>query len=107
MLGCQQRKYAWVSNTSTSSIGAYSVNGTGTLQSLGVVATQAATAGAPLGTSFSLDSGISADNQYFYVFYSTLGQVAGYKIGDNGTLTQVTLNAAEKPQVGAAGLAVY
>ncbi len=100
-------KYAWVSNTSTSSIAAYSVNGTGTLQLLGVVATQAAPAGAPLGTSFPLDSGISADDRYFYVFYSTLGQVAGYRIGDNGTLTQVTLNAAEKPQVGAAGLAVY
>ena len=100
-------KYAWVSNTTTSNIGAYSVGGTGALSPLGIAAIQAASAGAPLGTSFPLDSGISSDDRYFYVFYSTLGQVAGYKIGDNGQLTQVTLNAAEKPQVGAAGLAVY
>ena len=99
--------YAWVSDTRSGTIGAYTVGTDGTLTSIGSAAQQAAPPGANLATSFPLDLALSNDNQYLYVFFSTRGEIVGYKVGDNGQLQQITSALPEKPSVGAEGLAAY
>ncbi len=91
---------AWVSDTATGNIGSYSIGADGTLTSAGSVAQPAA-------TSIPLDLALSDDNQYLYVFYSNVGKLIGYKVGNNGQLAEINSVSPEKPSVGAEGLAAY
>ncbi|MDQ2841920.1 MAG: lactonase family protein [Acidobacteriota bacterium] len=101
----------WVSNTLSSTLGAYALQAGGSLEPLGVVATQP-----PDGpiifphvppSSFPLDLAVSADGKYLYAVYSGLGQIYAYKTGDNGKLTAIGAVAPYKPQSGGEGLAAY
>ncbi len=104
--------HAWVSNTTSSSIGAYTVGADGTLSPLGVVAVQAATEPTifpPVNppTSFPLDLALSEDSRYLYVVFSALGKIIGYKTGPNGSLTEIDSVSPYSAQTGVEGIAVY
>ena len=103
---------AWVSNTTTSDIGAYDVAQDGSLQPLGVVAT--VTTNQPTlfppvkpPTSFPIDLALSADDQYLYVVYSATGSLVGYSVGAGGALKEVAAVPAVQAQSGAEGLAAF
>jgi 6-phosphogluconolactonase len=103
--------YAFATSAITSSVSAFKLGSTGELTALGITLTQPGTQPAifpPVGvTSFPLDLEITPDNKYLYVVYSALGQVIGYKVGANGTLTAVASVSPYKAQIGVEGLAVY
>ncbi len=104
--------YAWVSNTISSSLSAYTLKAGGVLDPLGVVATQPATAPTifpPItpATSFPLDIALSADGKYLYAVYSALGQIIAYKTGANGQLTAIDVISPYPAQSGVEGLAAY
>ena len=98
---------AWVSDTASGNIGAYSIGGDGALTPAGSVAQQTAPPNASPATSFPLDLALSDDNQYLYVLYSSLGELVSYKIGTGGQLTEINAVSAERPSSGAEGLAAY
>ncbi len=103
---------AWVSNTTSSTLSAYTLQSGGGLAALGVVATQPATGPTIFPpvmppTSFPLDLALSADGSYLYAVYSALGQIIAYKTGDNGTLTAIDVVSPYRPQNGVEGLAAY
>lgn len=95
----------------TSNISAYDLGPAGDLSPLGSVLTQPGTAPAifpPIGvTAFPIDLKITPDNQYLYVVFSALGQIIGYKVAEDGKLTQNAAVDAFGPQIGVEGLAVY
>jgi 6-phosphogluconolactonase (cycloisomerase 2 family) len=103
---------AWVSNTISSSLSAYTLRAGGALDPLGVVATQPATGSTifpPItpATSFPLDLALSADGKYLYAIYSALGQIIAYKTGENGQLTAIDAVSPYPAQSGVEGLAAY
>lgn len=104
--------HAWVSNTASSSIGAYTIGINGTLTPIGVVAVQPATAPTifpPLHppTSFPIDLALSDDSRYLYVVFSALGKIIGYKTGPNGSLIEMMSVSPYPPQTGVQGIAAY
>jgi 6-phosphogluconolactonase len=104
--------HAWVSNTTSSSIGAYTIEKNGGLTPLGVVATQPATEPTifpPVHppTSFPIDLALSEDSRYLYVVFSALGKIIGYKTGQNGSLTEIGSVSPYPPQTGVQGIAAY
>ncbi len=104
-------EYAWVSNTTTSTIGYYGLTKNGELNSLGIAATVPATSPVifpPIpATSFPIDMALSADGKYLYDFFSVNGQLTGFLIGSDGSLTQIGSVFPEAPQTGANGVAAY
>ena len=99
--------FAWVSNTISGSVGAFTLSPGGALTPIGAVAQQAAPPNTQPATSFPLDLALSADNQYLYVSFSSLGKIVGYKVGTDGALKEVTSVLPTAPSAGAEGLAVY
>ena len=99
--------YAWVSNALSGTITAYSLDWNGALTAVGLVAHKAAPSGAVPPSSFPIDLALSSDNHYLYVFFSNLGKIVGYKVGDGGRLIELTSVMPEAPGIGAEGLAVY
>ena len=103
---------AWVSNTTTSSLAAYSLKPGGALSPLGLVNKQA-----PVGptlfppvmppTSFPLDLALSADGNYLYAVFSALGKIVEYKTGENGKLIEIGSVSPYPAQTGVEGLAAY
>ncbi len=104
-------EYAWVSNTTTSTIGYYGLAKSGELTSLGVAATVPAANPVifpPIpATSFPIDMALSADGKYLYDFFSVNGQLAGFFVGSDGSLTPIGSVFPEAPQTGANGVAAY
>ena len=103
---------AWVTNTISSSLSAYTLRAGGALDPLGVIATQPATSPTifpPItpATSFPLDLALSADGKYLYAIYSALGQIIAYKTGEKGQLTAVDTVSPYPAQSGVEGLAAY
>ena len=103
---------AWVTNTTSSTLSAYTLQSGGALAPLGVVATQSPTGPTIFPpvmppTSFPLDLALSADGKYLYAVYSALGQIVAYKTGDNGTLTAIDIVSPYRAQIGVEGLAAY
>ena len=93
--------YAWVSDSATGNIGLFQIASGGALTSLGSVAASSA-------TSVPVDSALSADGKFFYVFYAGLGKVFGYSIASTtGALTPLTAAVAGAPSTGMTGLAAY
>lgn len=103
--------YAYATSAITSTISAYQLGAGGQLSALGVVLKIPGTQPAifpPIGvTAFPLDLEITPDNQFLYVVFSALGEVIGYKVSPNGSLTAVTSVSPYAPQIGVEGLAVY
>lgn len=104
-------EYAWVSNTTTSTIGYYGLTKNGELNPLGIAATVPATGQVifpPIpATSFPIDMALSADGKYLYNFFSVNGQLVGFLVGRDGSLTQIGSVFPEAPQTGANGVAAY
>ena len=50
---------------------------------------------------------LSADGKYLYDFFSVNGQLAGFLINPDGSLTQIGSVFPEAPQTGANGVAAY
>jgi len=103
--------YAYATSAITSSVSGYQLGATGELTAMGIVLKQPGTQAAifpPVGvTAFPLDLQITPDNKFLYVVYSALGQVIGYKVAADGSLTQVASASPYAPQIGVEGLAVY
>ncbi len=101
---------ALVSNTASSSLGAYAVAGNGTLQPFGIVASVALTAPPAAGqpnSAFPLDLAASQDDRFVYAGLSANGQIVGYQINTNSGLSQVASVPFGQPHTGAEGLAAY
>jgi 6-phosphogluconolactonase (cycloisomerase 2 family) len=88
--------FAFTTNAGSGSIGRFAVAGDGGLSLSG---TTAISAGA-----HPLDEGVSRNQDYLYVLADGLHQVIGYRVGSDGSLTQVTTVAVP---VGAAGVGVH
>ena len=76
--------FAYTANAGSGSIGRYAVTPGGTLTALGSTLVENDPASHPL------DEGVSAGQDYLYVLADGLSQVVGYRVGTDGSLTQVT-----------------
>ncbi len=99
---------AYAVNTLSGSISAYSISSTGVLTLMPPAS--GASAAATIGTSAGpIDDIVTPDGAFLYVIQSNAGaspgQILGFSIGANGTLTPVTTGATGLPE-GSLGLAV-
>ena len=78
------RGFAYTANAGSGSIGRYAVAPDGTLTALGSTLVENNPASHPL------DEGVSSGQNYLYVLANGLSQIIGYRVGDGGSLTQVT-----------------
>ena len=76
--------FAYTANAGSGSIGRYAVAPGGTLTALGSTLVENNPASHPL------DEGVSASQSYLYVLAGGLSQIVGYRVGADGSLTQVT-----------------
>jgi 6-phosphogluconolactonase (cycloisomerase 2 family) len=76
--------FAYTANAGSGSIGRYAVAPGGALTALGSTLVENNPASHPL------DEGVSADQDYLYVLANGLSQIVGYRVGHDGSLTQVT-----------------
>jgi 6-phosphogluconolactonase (cycloisomerase 2 family) len=86
--------FAFTANAGSGSLGAYGVAPGGALTALGTTPVENDPSSHPL------DDGVSADQDYLYVVAGGLDQIVGYRIGPNGSLTQVTTAAVAAGSVG-------
>ena len=104
-------RYAWVSNTTTSTIGYYGLSDGGALTPMGIAATVPAANQIifpPIPTtSFPIDLAVTPDGRYLYDFFSVNGELVSFRVNSNGSLTQLGSVYPEAPQTGANGIAVY
>ena len=77
-------RFAYTANAGSGSIGRDAVTPGGTLTALGSTLVENNPASHPL------DEGVSADQDYLYVLANGLSQIVGYRVGHDGSLTQVT-----------------
>ena len=85
---------AFTANAGSGSIGRYAVGSAGTLTALGATLVGNDPAAKPL------DEGVSADQNYLYVLAAGLNQIVGYRVGADGSLTQVTTVPADTGSAG-------
>ena len=76
--------FAYTANGGSGSIGIYAVAPDGTLSVLGTTLVENNSASHPL------DEGVSVGQNYLYVLADRLSQIVGYRVGDDGSLTQKT-----------------
>jgi 6-phosphogluconolactonase (cycloisomerase 2 family) len=76
--------FAYTANAGSGSIGRYAVAPSGTLTALSSTLVENNPASHPL------DEGVSAGQHYLYVLAGGLSQIVGYRVGHDGSLTQVT-----------------
>jgi 6-phosphogluconolactonase len=79
--------FAFTANAGSGSIGRCAVAPGGTLTALGSTLVENNLASHPL------DEGVSASQDYLYVLADGLSQIVGYRVGADGSLTQVTTAA--------------
>ena len=77
-------RFAYTANAGSGNIGRYAVAHDGTLTALGSTPIE----NDP--TSSPHEEGVSADQNYLYVLAQGLSQIVGYRVGADGSLTQVT-----------------
>jgi 6-phosphogluconolactonase len=77
-------RFAYTANAGSGNIGRYAVAPDGTLTALGSTPIE----NDP--TSSPHEEGVSADQNYLYVLAQGLSQIVGYRVGADGSLTQVT-----------------
>ena len=75
--------FAYTANAGSGSIGRYAVAPGGALTALGSTLVENNPASHPL------DEGVSAGQNYLYVLANGLSQIVGYRVGHDGSLTQV------------------
>jgi 6-phosphogluconolactonase len=78
-------EYTYTTNTHTGRISGYSVSSAGVLT---LLTANGISAQLPTG-SHVLDMALSADSQYLYVVQQGLGEITGFAINSDGSLTQV------------------
>jgi 6-phosphogluconolactonase len=88
--------FAYTTNAVSGSIGRFAVAPNGTLSLSGTTVIGAG--------SQPLDVGATHEQEFIYVLSNGLHQIIGYRVGRDGSLTQVTSIAV---QMGAAGLTAY
>lgn len=76
--------YAYTDNAGSGSIGEFAVAPDGALTLLGNLLVE------NNGASHPLDEAVSADQKYLYIVANGLSQIVGYRVGRDGSLTQVT-----------------
>lgn len=76
--------FAYTANAGSGSIGRYAVAPDGTLTALGSTLVENNPASQPL------DEGVDAGQNYLYILAGRLSQIVGYRVGHDGSLTQVT-----------------
>jgi 6-phosphogluconolactonase len=76
--------FAYTANADSGSIGRYAVAPDGTLTALGSTVVENNPASHPL------DESVSANQDYLYVLANGLSEIVGYRVGTDGSLTQVT-----------------
>jgi 6-phosphogluconolactonase len=76
--------FAYTDNAGSGSIGEFAVAPGGALTLLGNMLVENNAASHPL------DEAVSADQHYLYILANGLSQIVGYRVGHNGSLTQVT-----------------
>ena len=76
--------FAFTANAGSGSIGRFAVARDGTLTALGSTLVENNPASHPL------DEGVSVGQNYLYVLANGLSQIVGYRVGADGSLTQVT-----------------
>jgi 6-phosphogluconolactonase len=76
--------YAYTDNAGSGSIGEFAVAQDGALTLLGNLLVE------NNGASHPLDEAVSADQKYLYIVANGLSQIVGYRVGRDGSLTQVT-----------------
>jgi 6-phosphogluconolactonase len=76
--------FAYTANAGSGSIGRYAVARGGTLTALGTTLVGNSPTAKPL------DEGVSASQNYLYVLSGGLTEIVGYRVGADGSLTQVT-----------------
>jgi 6-phosphogluconolactonase (cycloisomerase 2 family) len=76
--------FAYTANAGSGSIGAYAVAPDGALTALGSTLVENDPASHPL------DEAVSISQNYLYVLANGLSQIIGYRVGQDGSLTQVT-----------------
>lgn len=86
--------FAYTANAGSGSIGRYAVATDGTLTALGSTRVDNDPTAKPL------DEGVSAGQNYLYVLAGGLAQIVGYRVGADGSLTQVTIAPVAAGSVG-------
>jgi 6-phosphogluconolactonase len=76
--------FAYTDNAGSGSIGEFAVAPDGALTLLGNLLVENNAASHPL------DEAVSADQNYLYILANGLSQIVGYRVGHDGSLTQVT-----------------
>jgi 6-phosphogluconolactonase len=76
--------FAYTDNAGSGSIGEFGVAPDGALTLLGNLLVENNAASHPL------DEAVSADQKYLYILANGLSQIVGYRVGHDGSLTQVT-----------------
>jgi 6-phosphogluconolactonase len=76
--------FAYTDNAGSGSIGEFGVAPDGALTLLGNLLVEDDAASHPL------DEAVSADQKYLYILANGLSQIVGYRVGHDGSLTQVT-----------------
>jgi 6-phosphogluconolactonase len=76
--------FAYTANAGSGNIGRYAVAPDGTLTVLGSTLVENDSASSPH------EEAVSADQHYLYVLAQGLDQIVGYRVGPDGSLTQVT-----------------
>jgi 6-phosphogluconolactonase len=89
-------RFAFTTNAASGSIGRFAVAGDGELSLIGTTVIGAG--------AHPLDVGVSRNQAYLYVLADGLHRLIGYRVGADGSLTQVTTVAIP---VGAAGVGAY
>jgi 6-phosphogluconolactonase len=87
-------RFAFTANAGSGSLGAYAVAPGGGLTALGSTLVE----NDP--TSKPLDEGVSVGQNYLYVLAAGLSQIVGYRVGYDGSLTQVTTAPAAAGSAG-------
>jgi 6-phosphogluconolactonase len=77
-------RFAYTDNAGSGSIGEFAVAPGGALTLLGNMLVENNAASHPL------DEAVSADQHYLYILANGLSQIVGYRVGHDGSLTQVT-----------------
>lgn len=98
----REGRYAYTSNTGSSTISLYKVADDGALSLVKDVASTVEGAG-----SGPIDSGVSEDSRFFYVLNGGKGSITAHAINADGSLTRIGVATGQGlPSLGAQGLAV-
>ena len=103
LLNTRDGKHSYVVNAGGASIGAFAVNGNGSLAPIGGSGALTSTGAG----STPLDPAFSAGDRFFYVLEAGSGNVAGFAVGSDGALTPAGTAHVGAGASGLQGLAAF